>query len=147
MVVHVTDRTQANKELVREFHSGIWAGELDLFDEHVAADYVGHDPDVPDDVHGPEEFRELIAARRAAMSDLDHTIEDLFGEDDRVVVRGRVTARHTGEMMGIPPTDREVSVEETIVYRIADGEVAETWAAVDRLGLLRQLGAVDPPEA
>ena len=143
----MTDQTQPNKDLVREFHSGIWTGDMDLFDKHVAADYVGHDPNVPDDLRGPEEFREYIGGLRAAMSDIDHTIEDLFGEGDRVVVRGRLTARHTGEMMGIPPTDREVSVDETIVYRLEDGKVAETWAAVDTLGMLEQLGAVEPPEA
>jgi steroid delta-isomerase-like uncharacterized protein len=141
----MTDRTHANKALVREFHSGIWAGDLDLFDEHVADDYVGHDPNVPGGLHGPAEFREFVGGLQAAMSDVDHTIEDLFGEDDRVVVRGQLTARHTGEMMGIPATDREVSVDETVVYRLEDGAVAETWAAVDRLGLLEQVGAVESP--
>lgn len=77
------------------------------------------------------------------MSDIDHTIVDLFGEDDRVVVRGRVSARHTEEFMGIPPKDREIVVDETVIYRLEKGEIAETWAAVDRLGLLQQLGAVE----
>ena len=140
-----TRTTQENKDLVRAFHEGIWAGDLDLFDEHVAEDYVGHDPNVPGDLHGPAEFREFIGGLRASMSDIDHTIEDLFGEDDRVVVRGRLTARHTGEMMGIPATDREVSVDETVVYRLEEAKVAETWAAVDRLGMLQQLGVVETP--
>lgn len=92
-----------------------------------------------------EEFKELITGRQDAMSDINHTIEDLFGEGDRVVVRGRVTARHTGEMLGVPATNRDISVTETIVYRLQNGAIAETWAAVDRLGLLEQIGAVDPP--
>lgn len=142
----MTDQTQSNKDLVHAFHAGIWAGDLEQFDEHVADDYVGHDPNVPGDLHGPEEFREFIGGLQAAMSDIDHTIEDLFGEDDRVVVRGGLTARHTAEIMGIPPTDQEVSVDETIIYRIEDGKVAETWAAVDRLGMLEQLGVVELPE-
>lgn len=142
----MTDQTKSNKDLVREFHSGIWAGDLELFEERVADDYVGHDPNVPGELHGPTEFREYIGGLQAAMSDIDHTIEDLFGEGDRVVVRGQLTARHTDEMMGISPTDREVSVDETIIYRIEDGTVAETWAAVDRLGMLEQLGAVESPE-
>lgn len=141
----MTDLSDDNTDLVREFHAGIWAGDLALFDEHVADDYVGHDPNVPGDIDGLAAFREYIANLQAALSDLDHTIEDLFGDDDRVVVRGRVTATHSGEMMGIPATDRDVSVDETIIYRIENGEIAETWAAVDRLGLLEQLGAIEPP--
>lgn len=50
--------------LVRDFHSGIWAGEMDLFDEHVADAYVVHDPNVPGDLHGPAAFREYISASR-----------------------------------------------------------------------------------
>ncbi len=111
----------------------------------MAEDYVGHDPDVPGEVQGREAFRELIAGRQRAMSDIDHTIEDLFGEGNRVIVRGRVSARHTGEMMGTPATDRAISVDETIIYRLAKGKIAETWAAVDRLGLLEQIGAVELP--
>lgn len=80
------------------------------------------------------------------MSDLEHAIEDCFGSDDLVAVRGRLTARHTGELMGIEPTDRDVGVDETIIYRIDDGKIAETWAAVDRLGMLEQLGVVEPPD-
>jgi predicted SnoaL-like aldol condensation-catalyzing enzyme len=70
----MTDRTHANKNLVREFHSGIWVGNLELFDEHVADDYVGHDPNVPENLHGPEEFREFIGGFQVSMSDIERTI-------------------------------------------------------------------------
>lgn len=139
------EQTQTSEDVVREFHSGIWSGDHELFDEYVSEDYVGHDPAVPEDIHGPDEFRAVIEERQSGLSDIEHTIHDLFGDGDRVVARGTVTARHTGDLMGIPPTDSELSVDETIVYRLDDGEIAETWAALDRLGLLQQLGAIEPP--
>ena len=96
---------QLEQGLSRESHSGIWPGDLDLVDEYVAANYVGQDPNVPGELHGPAEFREFNAGLQDGMNDIDHTIKDIFGEGNRVAVRGRLTARHTGEAMGIPPTD------------------------------------------
>lgn len=49
---------------------------------------------------------------------------------------------HQGELMGIPPTGKQVSVSMIIVYRITDSKIAEHWVVADQLGLMRQLGAV-----
>lgn len=57
------NQTAANEELVHDFHAGIWAGNHELFYDHVASDYVGHDPEVAEEINGPVAFRELIAGR------------------------------------------------------------------------------------
>jgi predicted ester cyclase len=43
---------------------------------------------------------------------------------------------------GIEATGRQVSIGAIHILRIANGQVAEWWAAEDDLGLLRQIGAV-----
>ena len=53
---------------------------------------------------------------------------------------------HTGELLGIPPTGREVEILVIDVVRVADGRIVEHWGIVDRLGLLQQLGAIPEPE-
>jgi predicted ester cyclase len=54
------------------------------------------------------------------------------------------TARgtHTGDLMGIPPTGREVTVTGIQVERIAGGKLVEGYGTFDALGMLQQLGAV-----
>ena len=47
-----------------------------------------------------------------------------------------------GELMGIDPTDKPISVEAISIFRIADGKIAEEWTVWDALGLLQQVGAV-----
>jgi predicted ester cyclase len=71
--------------------------------------------------------------------------EDVIAEADKVVVRGTVRATHKGDLMGIPPTGVEVTVPLTIIYRIADGKVAQHWMNADMLGLMQQLGVVPAP--
>jgi hypothetical protein len=56
-----------------------------------------------------------------------------------------VTGTHRGEMMGPAPTGRRVRTSGIDVFRLADGKLAEHWATVDALGMLRQIGVVPVP--
>ena len=52
---------------------------------------------------------------------------------------------HRGEFIGIPATDREVTVQAVDIYRLADGRIAEQWVIIDVWGLMQQLGAIPGP--
>lgn len=133
----------ANKALARRLVDEAFnAGRLDVTDELVASDYVGHDPSLPEDVHGPAGVRELIAGYRAAFPDIQVTIEDQIADGDRVVTRWRATGTHKGELMGMPATGKQATVMGITIDRIADGRIAESWDNWDTLGLMQQLGAI-----
>jgi hypothetical protein len=57
------------------------------------------------------------------------------------------TRTHRGELMGIPPTGREVDLTASEIFRLADDRIVEQWVAVDNLSLLRQLGVFPPAES
>ena len=44
--------------------------------------------------------------------------------------------------MGIEPTGKRVSPQQSHWFRVVDGKVAEHWAVRDDLGTLRQVGAL-----
>ena len=44
------------------------------------------------------------------------------------------------------PTGRFANVDEMVIFRIADGKIAEAWEVYDESGMWRQLG-VTPPAA
>ena len=67
--------------------------------------------------------------------------EDLIAEGDQVAVRGKVRGVHTGQLMDLAPTHKEVAVPIFINYRIANGKIVQHWMLVDMPELLRQLGA------
>ena len=82
-----------------------------------------------------------MAALRAGFPDLTITVEDQVAEGDMVVTRWIARGTHRGAFQGVPATGRDVVMAGTDIDRIVGGKVAECWAQVDELGLMRQLGA------
>jgi steroid delta-isomerase-like uncharacterized protein len=136
----------ANKEIVRRLVDGVWQDRnLALIDELVAKDYVGHDPTQPEPIHGRDGFRQFVDMYQSAFNDATVTIDDQIAEGDRVMTRWTGRGTHTGELMGIAPTGKEVTVSGITVSRLAGGKIAEEWELMDALGMLVQLGAVPQP--
>jgi steroid delta-isomerase-like uncharacterized protein len=130
----------------RGFEEILNQGNLDKVDEFFAPDYVGHDPALPEDLHGPEGFKEFAAMYLSAFPDLHITIEDQFAEGDKVVTRFTSRGTHQGDFAGIAPTGNRIEVEAISIEWIADGKSAESWTIVDVMGMMQQLGVVPSPE-
>ncbi|HEY1323288.1 MAG TPA: ester cyclase [Streptosporangiaceae bacterium] len=85
--------SELNKLKVRLFVEAVLnEGQLELIDDLVAADYLGHISCAGTVVAGPRGVRQLVSSRRRAHPGLHVKIEDLFAEDDRVVTRWLATA-------------------------------------------------------
>ncbi|MEO3806866.1 ester cyclase [Nonomuraea sp. B1E8] len=134
-----------NKATFRRFHDAISTGDAEIIAKTID-EFV--DPDVrigtplPIETKGTQALKDVLAALHRAFPDLHVEIEDMIAEGDRVVTRNTVTGTHRGEYMGVPPTGKSVTYKEIIIARFADGRVAETWAVVDVLSVMRQLGAI-----
>jgi steroid delta-isomerase-like uncharacterized protein len=97
---------------------------------------------LPIEATGAEALKQVWATLLRAYPDLHVTVEDLFGEKDRLVARNTVTGTHQGEYLGVPPTGKSVTYNEMVIVRLADGRIAETWGVVDLLSQMKQLGAI-----
>ena len=53
---------------------------------------------------------------------------------------------HKGDLMGIPPTGKSVTVTAMVISHLVDGKLSESWFTGDILGLLQQLGVVPAME-
>lgn len=131
-----------NKAIARDYFEAFTSKDLAWMDEHIAPDFVRHDPGLPFEVRGPEGVRRLNSVLLTAFPDLRLDIEDEVGEGDKVLVRLTLRATHRGEFMDIPPTGKEVEVGVLDLFRIANGILEEHWALLDNLGLMQQLGEV-----
>jgi predicted ester cyclase len=126
-----------NAAAVRDFVERAWNnGEEAVFEEHIADEFTAFG--------GREGFKQLILGYRAAFPDLHMEINDSFGAGDRVVTRFRVTGTHEGELRGIAPTGKRIEVAGIAIDVMRDGKRVDGWAETDQLGLLVQLGLVDP---
>jgi steroid delta-isomerase-like uncharacterized protein len=133
-----------NEALVRRFFEEFCNGRhAELADELIADDYVAHGPQAPP-AHGPAEVRERVGLYQQAL-DGRWAVQEIFSVGDRVVARWIGSGTHRGELMGIDPTGKPISVDAISVFRIAEGKIAEEWTVWDALGLLQQVGAVPAP--
>jgi steroid delta-isomerase-like uncharacterized protein len=130
----------------RYFEEILDGGNLGLVDEIFDPEYVLHDPNAAEEVRGLEGAKQFVGMFRSAFPDIVHTIEDQVTEGDKMVTRLRAHATHKSELMGIPPTGKEVTIEGISIWRIANGKIKECWFNYDVLGLMRQLGAIREPE-
>jgi steroid delta-isomerase-like uncharacterized protein len=137
--------TEENKAISRRSFEEAWnKGNLAVIDEVVAANYVGHDPAIPN-LRGPAGMRQLITMYRTAFPDIQFTIEDQAAEGDKVVTRWTARGSHQAELMGIAPTNKQATVTGIGIDRFVNGKIEESWGNWDTLGMLQQLGVVPTP--
>ncbi|HZQ37547.1 MAG TPA: ester cyclase [Dehalococcoidia bacterium] len=131
-----------NKALVlNHYHEIDVQWNLDAADDQLSADFVDHaaPPGTPP---GPAAVKRYLADLHAAVPDLQLSVDDLIAEGDKVVARNTWRGTHRGTLWGVPATNRSFAMEGVVVWRIADGKIAERWATIDRLGLFQQLGVL-----
>lgn len=140
--------TQQNITLVRRLFDEVYTkGSLNLLDELMANNVRLHDPARPDHREGLTSLKEVESIYKKAFPSKKLKIDDIFAVDDRVVVRWTCTGTHRGELEGIPATNRDIKITGVSIYRLANNKVAEMWSSWDRLGLLEQIGEIEPATA
>ena len=120
-------------------------GNLSAIPELITTDYIYHGA-AGMDVKGAEGFKRTVMQIRAAFPDLHVTIEDMVGEQDKVVVRLTYRGTHEGDLLGIPPTGKKTAITEIKIIYWQDGKAVEAWGILDMYGLMQQLGALPPTE-
>lgn len=76
------------------------------------------------------------------------TIEELFGEGDRVAVRSEICGTHARPLSGFAPTGKRVCARYLNIYTIEKGKIVVNAVGMDRLQLRQLLEAnAKPAEA
>lgn len=91
---------------------------------------------------GLEGMQQVMLWLNRAFSDLRYEIHQVIAEGDTAVVYCTMRGRHTGEFMGVPPTNQSIAANQIHIVRFQDGKGVEHWAVRDDLTLMRQLGAL-----
>lgn len=132
---------EANKQLCRDYFQAFLKRDTDWMKRHIAPDFARHDPGLPFEVRGPEGVAQLHDALLPAFPDMQLPLEDFVAEGEKVLVRLRVQATHTGAFGEMAPTGRRIDIGVLDLFQIRDGVLIEHWALLDNLGMLKQLGA------
>jgi steroid delta-isomerase-like uncharacterized protein len=133
-----------NAALMRRFFRDVWrpGGERTV-DELLASDVTG----VMEDrlVHSRQDFHDARSLLMGAFPDMVVEVEDVVEQDDKVVVRWNVKATHAGTGLGVPPTQKKVSIRGMSWVEIRNGQIVRGWDAWNLGALLQSLGV--PPVA
>lgn len=131
---------EANKALVRRNFEVIWTQcNLDVADEIIDPDYVGHIATLPDTVRGVEAFKQAVMLYHLSAPDIRFEIQDQLAEGDKVATRWIAHGTHQGEFMGIAPSGQRMSVTGMSFHRIEQGRIQESWDDWDALSMLRNM--------
>ena len=140
-----TSEVAANKATFRRFRDAMNTCDPEFIsktiDELIEPDATIRTP-LPGDATGAEKLKQVWTVLLRAFPDLQLTVEDLIGEDDKVVARIVCTGTHLGDYMGLGPTGKSIAYDEIFIFRFASGRVVETWGVVDVLSQMTQLGLI-----
>jgi len=136
---------ERNKRIMRRFVDEFQSRADEAVADQILADnFVDRSP-FPGVSPDREGVKRLFGALRAAFPDLRAEIHDQVAEGDRVATRKTFHGTHRGEFLGIPPTGQPVAFDVIDFVRMeSNGRIAEHWNVVDLMGLMQQLGALQP---
>ena len=130
--------SEDNKAKMRQFYEEVVQnGDFAKLDEFAAPNFVDHNPG-PGQAPGAEGVKQFFTAMRAAVSDLRVNVEQIIAEGDKVAAHVSISGRHTGELMGIPPSGKDVVMRVSDIVRIENGKAVEHWGVEDMSGFVPQ---------
>ena len=123
-------------DMVERYYAALNANDIAMLEGVVSGDWVTRSgsPSLPD--RNATRFLRDLAGLTGGLSDVRYEIEDVFLAEDMITVRGTIRGRHTGLLVNVPATGREVVFDTMGVHRVVDGTIVESWQMADRSTLL-----------
>jgi predicted ester cyclase len=124
-----TDRTEANKQLVRRLVEEVLnQRNTEALDELAQGAFA-------------RLARRWITPFRSSFPDFRMQIIELVAENDIVVAHFKCSGTHRGEWLGVEPTGRRFeNVDEIYIFHVRDGKLTSAVGVEDNLARMRQLG-------
>ena len=132
-----------NKALVRRLYEEVWNNrKLEVVNELISPSHALQGPNIFGSSIGPEAYKRQVLGFLEGYPDLHWTVEDTIAEKDKVVACWTLSGTHKGSYMGVPATNKRVSVGGITIHHIAGGKIMDSHTNWDVLGMMQQLGAV-----
>lgn len=126
-------------DLVRRYYGELWNRWEPAVAEGILSPDFHFRGSLGHETRGVEAFLEYVRMVRGAFPDFYNTLEDVFEGPGFVVARLTYTGTHSGELFGIPPTQKSIRYEGVGIFRIGGRVLTEGWVVADRMALLEQL--------
>ena len=132
-----------NRAIILRLYQEAWnKRKMEVINELISPSHALQAPTLSGSSVGPEAYKGQILRFLAGFPDLRFTVEDTVTEKDKVVACWTFSGTHKGDFMGVPPTNRKVSVEGMTIHHLAGGKIMDSNTNWDALGMMKQLGAI-----
>ncbi|SRR5258708_24865183 len=132
-----------HKAVVRRLYEELWnKRKLEVVNEIISPSHALQAPNISGSSVGPEAYKRQVLLFLAGYPDLRFSVDDLIAEKDKVVACWTFSGTHKGDFMGIPATNKKISVEGMTVHNVAHGKIMDSCTNWDALGMMQQLGVV-----
>ena len=139
---------QQNMNTVKKLYEEVYSkGNLAILPECCANNCKLHDAAAPNIKGGLNEIKEREMIYKTAFPNKQVKIEDILTAGDKVIVRWTCKGTHKGDLQGIPATNKNFQIWGISIYKVENGKITEMWQSWDRLGLLEQIGEIQPTAA
>ena len=114
-----------NKAVARGFVQAIFnEGKIDEVKNFVTPDLIYHGLE---EVKGLDNFKQWVAEDRKAFPDMQITIEDAFGEQDKLAMRWNLKGTFAKELHGSQPSHEKFETQGVEIFHFQDGKIKEAW--------------------
>jgi len=127
------------KSLIRRYYSELWNEWSTAAIEELISPSIVFRGSIGTAVNGIEEFKRYVNRIRAAFPDFHNHLDELIGEDDKVVARLTYTGTHRGELFGFSGTNKKITYSGIAIFQFREGRIVSGYVLGDTESLKRQI--------
>jgi ketosteroid isomerase-like protein len=132
---------EASRRVVRRYFDLLNGGDPSTAGEILSPEVTFFGPRAPEGIRGREAFIEFVAALRRDSPDLRFAEGETVAEGDRVATVFTMTRTHRNE----EGQAKMIVTAGMDLFHVADGRIHRIDAYFDRLGMLVEMGVLEPP--
>ncbi len=80
-----------------------------------------------EEIKGLENFKQWVGEDLKAFPDMNITIEDSFGEGDKLAMRWTLKGTFVNQLAGNQPTNEKFETQGVEIFHFQDGKIKEAW--------------------
>ena len=124
-----------NKTIAQKFVQTIFnERKTDEAKNFVTPDVVYHGLE---EVKGLENFKQWIDGDLKAFPDMNITVVDSFGEQDKLAVRWTLKGTFAKELHGTQPSHEKFETQGVEIFHFQDGKIKEAWTIFGSMDSLK----------
>jgi len=130
------------KEIMKKVYSAFETGRTSDLENYVTNNMKEHIQDPSFKSTGIQLLKDQVELYHRAFPDLKIKINEMFGDGEKLTIYSTLTGTNKGSFMGIPPTNKKVSINAIEFVKFNEEKLSDHWGVYDMLSMMTQMGLV-----